>query len=166
MSLLGVAYFCTDWSNSAALESCRLIHGFQPFNASLLFGLPVTIHTLSAVIFFLAITLANVFTALNTVEIIPDRDKQRFWRNISQVFRFILPLSLGMVLLLLRGDRRLVLWLEWGGIWAFSIYWLLKCIEILSAKIGVDIVNGTYEWIETGEGRRLSRKPDNGHTMP
>jgi hypothetical protein len=166
VSLLGVAYFSTDWPNPAALESCKLAPGFQPFNASLLLGLPASIHTFSAVIFFLAITLVNFFTALNTVEIIPDRDKQRFWRNVFRVFRFIMPVSLVSVLLLLRGDRRLVLWLEWTGIWAFSLYWLLKSIEILSTKLDVDIVNGKYEWIETGKGRRLSRKPDNGHTMP
>jgi hypothetical protein len=166
VSLLGVAYFSIDWPNSAAIDSCRMIPSFQPFKASLLFGLPVSIHTFSAVIFFLAITLTNVFTALNTVEIIDDRDKQRLWRNVFQVFRFIMPVSLGIVLLLLRGDRRLVLWLEWAGIWAFSIYWLLKSVEILSTKLDVDIVNGKYEWIETGKGRRLARKQDNGYTMP
>lgn len=165
-SLLGVAYFSTDWPNPAALESCRLIPGFEPFKASLLLGLPVSIHTFSAVIFFLAITLTNVLTALNTVEIIGGRNKQRFWRNVYRVFRFIMPVSLCIVLLLLRGDKRLILWLEWAGIWAFSLYWLLKSIEILSTKLDVDIVNGKYEWIETGKGRRLSRKPDNGHTMP
>lgn len=68
VSLLGVAYFSTDWPNPAALESCKLTPGFQPFNASLLLGLPASIHTLSAVIFFLAITLVNFFTALNTLK--------------------------------------------------------------------------------------------------
>lgn len=166
VSLLGVAFFSTDWPNPAVLESCKLIPGFEPHKASLLLGLPVSIHNFSAVIFFFAITLVNFFTALNTVEIIPNRDKQRFWRSVFQVFRLIMPVSLGIVLLLLRGDKRLVLWVEWAGIWAFSFYWLLKSIEILSTKVDIDIINGKYEWVQTGKNRRLSRKTDHPPTIP
>lgn len=166
VSLLGVAYFSTDWPNSAALETCRLIPDFQPYKASLLLGLPVSIHTFSAVVFFFAITLTNVFTALDTVEIIDDTSNKSFWRKVFKVFRFIMPVSLGIVFLLCRGDRRLVLWLEWAGIWAFSFYWLLKSIEILGTKLDIDIINGKFEWVGAGRNRRLSRKANNSHSKP
>jgi hypothetical protein len=58
-SLLGVAYFSTGWPNPAALESCRQIPNFKQHTASLLVGLPISIHTCSAVVFFVAITLTN-----------------------------------------------------------------------------------------------------------
>jgi hypothetical protein len=100
----------------------------------------------------------NLLTALDSVETIGDRERKEMWRNLFRVFRFIMPVSLGFVLLFFRGDRRLVFWLEWVGIWAFSLYWLLKSIEIISTKLDVDIINNKYEWVETGRGRRLSRK--------
>ncbi|MEO1182640.1 MAG: hypothetical protein AAFX51_17760, partial [Cyanobacteria bacterium J06636_28] len=80
---------------------------------------------------------------------------------IFSVARFLMPISIGLVLLLwlatgtsIIGDR-LILWIEWAGIWAFSLYWLLKSIEILSSKVDVDMVNGRIEW-ETlsGDGNR------------
>lgn len=166
VSLLGVAFFSTDWPNSAVLEGCRLIPGFQPHKASLLLGFPVSVHTYLAVVFFLAITLTNVFTALDTVEIIDDRQQQSFWRNVFKIFRFIMPVSLGIVFLLCRGDKRLILWLEWAGIWAFSLYWLLKSLEILNTKLDIDIINGNFEWAETVRGRRLSKKSGSSYTKP
>jgi hypothetical protein len=165
-SLLGVAYFPTDWPNPAALASCRLVPGFQPYHASRLLGLPVSVHVVSAIVFFAAITLVNGLTALDTVEIIADPGERQFWRNVFRVMRFIMPVSLGVVLLFLRGDQRLVLWLEWVGIWAFSFYWLLKSIEILGTKLDVDISNGNFEWVGAGWGRRLSRKTTNSQTKP
>lgn len=47
-SLLGVAYFPTDWPGPAALASCRLVPAFLPYVASPLLGLPVSVHGVSA----------------------------------------------------------------------------------------------------------------------
>jgi hypothetical protein len=80
--------------------------------------------------------------------IIENAGKKKFWKEIFKVARFLMPISLGLVGLLwivagknIIGER-LILWLEWAGIWAFSFYWLLKSIEIFSTKVDLDIVNG------------------------
>jgi hypothetical protein len=98
------------------------------------------------------ITLANVITAMDTVNIIKDVNKKKFWKTIFKVARFLMPISLGLVGLVwivagksIIGDR-LILVLEWAGIWAFSFYWLLKSIEILSTKVDLDVINGNVDW--------------------
>jgi small-conductance mechanosensitive channel len=143
--LAGVAFFPTDWPEPQAMSACRVIPAFKAFTSSKLLGLPVSIHTTSALAFFLAINLVNVFTAMDTVNIIEDENKKKFWRTIFSVFRFLVPGTLLIVVLLwiigIIGDR-IVLWLEWVGIWAFSFYWLLKSIEILQTKVDEDAIRG------------------------
>ena len=150
--LAGVAFFPTDWPEPHVLSVCQGTAGFEAFTSSKLLGLPVSIHFASAIAFFLAITLVNVFTAMDTIKIIEDERKKNFWRKIFKYARFLMPISLGLVLLvrlftgtIIIGDR-MTLWLEWAGIWAFSLYWLLKSIEILSTKVDVDVINGNVQW--------------------
>jgi hypothetical protein len=143
--LAGVAFFPMDWPESQAMSACQAIPGFVAFISSKLLGLPVSIHGASALAFFLAITLVNVFTAMDTVYIIQDKEKKEFWRKIFSIARFLMPISLSGVLLLwlITGmNDRLILLLEWAGIWAFSLYWLLKSIEILKTKVDEDMING------------------------
>lgn len=156
--LAGVAFFPTDWPNPGLLESCRNSLGFQQHTASRLLGLPVSIHVVSAIAFFVSISVVNVCTAMNSVDIITDPGKREFWRRIFRVARFVMPLFLGAVLLFKLSDKRLVLWLEWAGVWAFSFYWLLKSIEILSTKLDIEFINGQYEWIDNKRRRYLSKK--------
>jgi hypothetical protein len=143
--LAGVAFFPMDWPEPQALSACQVIPGFMAFTSSKLLWLPISIHTASALAFFLAITLVNIFTAMDTVKIIKDEKKKKFWKRIFSVFRFLMPGALSIVVLLwmigITGDRA-VLWLEWAGIWAFSFYWLLKSIEILQTKVDQDAING------------------------
>ncbi|MBW4490326.1 MAG: hypothetical protein KME12_21310 [Trichocoleus desertorum ATA4-8-CV12] len=153
LCLAGVAFFPMEWPEPQVLSVCQVAPGFESFTSSKLLGLPISIHFASASVFFLTITLVNVFTAMNTVDIIKNERKKNFWRKIFRVARFLMPLSLALVLLLrivtgtsIIGDR-LVLWLEWAGIWAFSLYWLLKSIEILSTKVDVDVINGNVQWV-------------------
>ncbi len=175
-----VAFFPTDWPEPQMLSVCQVTPGFAVFNSSKLFGLSsVSIHGASAAVFFLMITLVNVITAMDTVNIIKDVGKKKFWKKIFKVARFLMPISLGLVGLVwivagksIIGDR-LILWLEWAGIWAFSFYWLLKSIEILSTKVDLDIINGNVRWISPSyteeldsrefRNRRLSYKiPEQG----
>lgn len=144
--LAGVAFFPTSWPEPQLLEVCTNTPNFQPFEASQLFGLPISIHTTSAVLFFFTITAVNVLTAMDTVKIIKDDQQKKFWRNIFRFARWLMPISIGLVLLLrlftgtiIIGER-IVLWIEWAGIWAFSFYWLLKSTEILSSGVDIDII--------------------------
>lgn len=156
--LLGVAFFPTAWPTQQLSESCVT----EPFEASQLLGLPVSIHAASAVLFFISITAVNLFTAMDVVEFheekaerIQDEQQKRqllkkvsFWKCIYRVAKFLMPISIGSVLLLrLLGviDQRFILWIEWFGIWAFSIYWVLKSIEILRSDVDIDILKGKVE---------------------
>jgi hypothetical protein len=167
--LAGVAFFPTDWPEPTLLKTCQATPGFSPHIASLLLGMPVSIHVASAMAFFLAITAVNVLTAMDTVHIIQDSSKQKFWHGIFRWARWLMPISLGLVLLLrlvsgtsLIGER-LVLWLEWAGIWAFALYWLLKSVEILSTKVDVAAINSKIGWGPGSrrgslDGNRLDRR--------
>ncbi|MEM1367638.1 MAG: hypothetical protein AAGG02_06365 [Cyanobacteria bacterium P01_H01_bin.15] len=142
ISLAGVAFFPTSWPEPALLNTCRTIPGFEPFEASKLLGLPISIHTAAAVVFFIAITIVNVFTAMITVDRMPEdtsqqKKKKAFWQQVFQFAKWLMPIAIGLVLLIklftgtLIIGGQLVLWVEWAGIWAFAIYWLLKSVEIL-----------------------------------
>lgn len=103
--LAGVAFFPTDWPEPNLLKICQATPGFSPHIASLLLRMPVSIHVASAIAFFLVITAVNVLTAMDTVHIIQDSSKQKFWHGIFRWARWLMPISLG-----------LVLWLEWAAI--------------------------------------------------
>lgn len=146
--LAGVAFFPTSWPELQLLEVCKTMPGFEAFKASQLFGLPLSIHTTSAVLFFVAITAVNVLTALKTVQQIQDTSQRKFWLKIFRFAMWLMPISLGIVLLirLFTGTsiigERLVLWIEWAGIWAFSLYWILKSIEILRSNVDDKLLKG------------------------
>ncbi|MBE9066431.1 hypothetical protein IQ260_07175 [Leptolyngbya cf. ectocarpi LEGE 11479] len=146
--LAGVAFFPTSWPETQLLvEICeKTTQDFQPFQASKLFGLPVSLHVASAVLFFLTITAVNVLTAMNTVKRIKNEAQKRFWEGVFKFAMWLMPIFIGLVLLvrLFTGTsiigEQLILWIEWAGIWSFSLYWLLKSIEILSTGVEGDWV--------------------------
>lgn len=162
--LVGVAFFPMGWPESQVLATCQATAGFQEFEPSKLLGLPLAIHFIAAIVFFIAIMVVNICTAMDTVNLIEDDGKKAFWTAIFKVARFLMPISIGLVLLLrlatgtsIIGDR-LILWIEWAGIWAFSLYWLLKSIEILSSKVDVDMVNGKVVWETLSDGGKVSKQ--------
>ena len=161
--LAGVAFFPMGWPEPQVLTTCQTTPGFEGFEPSQMMGLPMPIHFIAAIIFFIAIMVVNIYTAMNTVKLIADDGKRAFWTAIFSVARFLMPISIGLVLLLwlatgtsIIGDR-LILWIEWAGIWAFSLYWLLKSIEILSSKVDIDIATGKVVWTNLSNGRQLER---------
>jgi hypothetical protein len=162
ISLVCVAFFPMDWPEPQKLPECRGTPDFAAFTSSKLLGLPISIHFASASIFFIMLILVNIFTAMNTVDSITDAKKKRFWIKIYRYSRWLMPISLGLVWLLciITRTERLVLWLEWAGIWAFSIYWLLKSIEILSTKIDEEmIVSGKVKWVDNNDTANTSLPP-------
>lgn len=162
--LAGVAFFPTDWPEPQVLGACKATPGFVDYIPSQLLNLPISIHFAAAILFFIAIMVVNICTAMNTVEIIKDEGKKKFWTAVFSVARYLMPISIGIVLLIrlatgtsVIGDR-LILWIEWAGIWAFALYWLLKSIEILRTKVDIDINKGDVVWTSsTEEGRHLQR---------
>lgn len=157
----GVAFFPTDWPESQMIPLCQATENFQRFEASKLLGFPISIHNAAAILFFITITVVNIFTAQNTVRLIEPEERRHFWKNVYNFARYLMPISLGLVLLvhLITGSSdRLILWIEWAGIWAFSLYWLLKSIEIFQSKADIDIIQGNVTWRTTSlRGRRMKR---------
>jgi len=165
ISLAFVAFFPMDWPEPQYLSKCQTTQGFVAFTSSKLplLGQPISIHFASAFIFFLALILVNYFTAMDTVELIEDDRKKKFWTNIFNATKWLMLISLGLVLLLwcvtsitgtsIIGDR-LVLCLEWAGIWAFSIYWLLKSFEICQTQVDKKMINRK---VKRGTQRKLEQ---------
>lgn len=156
--LLGVAFFPTGWP-----EPQMVCQGIPAFEASKLLGLPISVHLASAVAFFIAIAAVNYFTALDTVRLIKNVAEKHLWTRIFQVARFLMLISIGSVLLLwlVTGTRvigdRLTLWIEWAGMWAFALYWLLKSIEIRRSQIDIDVVNDKVQWVDISGANQRRR---------
>ena len=162
--LAGVAFFPMDWPEVPYRASCSA-SGFAPFPASTLLNInELPIHYIAAVCFFIAIVLVNVLTAKDTAKIIKDKQRRNRWLKIYSVARYMMPMTLGAVLLLylVTGDQiigdRLVLWLEWAGIWAFSGYWLLKSIEISNNCADVEAAHGELTWVRPTNAAPLQRQ--------
>ena len=158
--LLGVAFFPTGWPEPQMVADCQ---DSPVFEASKLLGLPISVHMASAVAFFVTIAAVNYFTALDTIRLIGNANEKRFWTRIFQVARLLMPIFIGGVLVLwlvagewVIGDR-LTLWIEWAGMWAFSLYWLLKSIEILRSRIDIDVINDKVQWVDISGVNRSKR---------
>jgi hypothetical protein len=145
VSLLLVALFPSSWTTadlgSVLTNKCQ---PFVPFNASTLFGTNVPIHYASAALFFLFIALANITTARTSVKRIQNAKSRHFWTRIYGVVRWIMPLGLLFSALasMLLDRSRLVLAVEWGGIYAFSFYWSLKSVEIFRTGVDLQMISG------------------------
>ncbi|MEH2199075.1 hypothetical protein [Nostoc sp.] len=150
ISLACVAFFPMGWPEEQMLSKCgnEVFGGSKLLNLDIKFlGQDIRLHFIAASIFFLMLILVNIFTAMDSVDVIEDEEKQTFWRNIYKFARWLMPLSLllvSVVCLLTKTDYT-VLWLEWIGIWAFSIYWLLKSYEIMQTKVDEDMIKGIVQ---------------------
>lgn len=190
--LAGVAFFPMGWPEPLNSTVCEAA-GFKPFEPSMFLGFPLPVHFASAIAFFIAIMLVNIFTAMDTLDALQKVNKKAFekansalaiaqsnsdltetetqieieainrelekineatkkekkWRTIFSYARFLMPAFLLLTWVVWRlflRDDHLVLWLEGAGIWAFSLYWLLKSVEILSTQVDLDAINGRVDW--------------------
>ncbi|MBE8970576.1 hypothetical protein IQ277_31520 [Nostocales cyanobacterium LEGE 12452] len=149
ISLACVAFFPMGWPEKQ-MPLCKneVFDGSKLLNLEIKFlGQDIRLHFIAASIFFLMLILVNIFTAMDSVDVIEDKKKQTFWRNIFQWARWVMPVSLllGLFVCLLTKTDYTVLWLEWIGIWAFSFYWLLKSFEIMQTKVDEDMIKGTVQ---------------------
>ncbi|MEH2262469.1 hypothetical protein [Nostoc sp.] len=150
ISLACVAFFPMGWPEEQMLSKCgnEVFVGSKLLNLEIkLWGQDIRLHFIAASIFFLMLILVNIFTAMDSVDVIEDPKKQTFWRNIFSYARWVMPLSLllvSVVCFLTKTDYT-VLWLEWIGIWAFSFYWLLKSFEIMQTKVDEDMIEGRVQ---------------------
>jgi hypothetical protein len=155
ISLLLVAVFPTDWGVADLGEQCK---DFVPFTASKILGTSVPIHYAAAIAFFIFIALVNVCTAYDSVRMIKDDKVRNSWFAIYRIARWLMPLALIVSALASRffDPSRTVLWVEWGGIYAFSFYWALKSFEIMGTKVDYDMVSGQINFA-TNANRKIVR---------
>jgi len=157
LSLLLVALFPTSWTQALVGKEC--IGSFTPFIASSILGTKLSIHMAAAGSFFLFITIANVLTAFDTIEPLErlqllDKATTR-WRRVFNFARWLMPFTLiGSYLTATNLDpSRTLLWMEWGGIYAFSLYWILKSIEILESKVDLTVFSGQIRFRDEKNNR-------------
>ncbi|MEH2028020.1 hypothetical protein [Nostoc sp.] len=150
ISLACVAFFPMGWPEEQMLSKCgnEVFVGSKLLNLEIkLWGQDIRLHFIAAFIFFLMLISVSILTAMDSVDVIEDKKKQTFWRNIFNWARWVMPLSLllvSVVCFLTKTDYT-VLWVEWIGIWAFSIYWLLKSWEIMQTKVDEDMIKGRVQ---------------------
>jgi hypothetical protein len=163
IALLGVAFFPTDWPAPKVIESCRLNPPYLIYNWRPVAGLPswMSMHTISAVVFYLLIAAVTIFTVMDTVKVLPEGSRKRKWMRVYQgkwirlgswnVFmpgtRWIMLYAIIPCVLSFFLDRqRFVLWIELIGIMAFGTYWALKSFEILDSKLDFAVIRNEYMW--------------------
>jgi hypothetical protein len=101
-----------------------------------------TVHFASAVTFFLAIAYVCLFRPGDTLELLKDAERRRWFKRaygLLGTLMVVLPLSLFALHLLAdpldllaedADETYVVLAVEWAAIWVFSVYWFVKSREI------------------------------------
>lgn len=163
IALLGVAFFPTDWPAPKVIESCKGKPEYLLYNWRLFDGLPswMSMHTISAVVFFLLIIAVTILTVMDTVKALPDGVRKRRWTQryngkwvrigtwhvfIPGTRWIMLYASIPCVLFIIYDPQRFVLWLELFGIWAFGGYWVLKSVEMIDTRLDFRLMHNEYEW--------------------
>jgi hypothetical protein len=94
----------------------------------------INIHGTCAILFFLSIALVCAFCSEATVQLIEDPQVRARYRRIYRVLAVALVLSpaFAYVLNVVTAQHNFIYWAEVFGIYAFSIYWVVKIVEISS----------------------------------
>lgn len=163
LSLLGVAFFPTDWPAPKVLDYCQTRSEFLLYNWRPVAGLPswMSMHTISAIIFFLLVTIVTLSTVMDTVTALPDGKQKRKWTRIYEGTLF----RIGQKDVMIRGTRYImlyalipcvisffvdrqhfVLWIELIGICFFGVYWVLKGVEMIDTRLDIMTIHSEYKW--------------------
>jgi hypothetical protein len=106
----------------------------------------VSIHGVSAILFFLAIGYVCIFRSGDTLKLLKPHDRQfyRRWYRIIGLVMWIFPVTVTVLeffKLKIFGNST-VFFVEVAGIWTFAAYWLLKGREISRTKADRKVING------------------------
>ena len=129
---LGVALFPTAWN---CKPNCPRL----------------TLHATLAVLFFAGIAYVAIFRAADTVELLEEegRDTEAKWfRALYRVLGLAmigLPTTAALLSTLLQTpdrDSTRVFWVEFGAVYAFAAYWMVKSVEISITQAEKKAANG------------------------
>jgi len=124
-----------------------------------------TVHGFCAVTFFLAIAFVALFCARDTLHLIGDeKERQRYSRLYLGLgaLMVILPLATWAYTVATNNGSK-VFFLETAGILAFSLYWLVKTLEIKSTQALARAAHGELEIVNgkvLPRGSAKNRKDD------
>lgn len=107
----------------------------------------VSIHGMSAILFFLAIGYICIFRSGDTLKLIKDdnvRESYKRWYRIIGLVMWVFPLVVAVLefFKLHPFGTRTVFFIEAAGIWTFAAYWLLKSREITLGDADVAAIEG------------------------
>ena len=96
-----------------------------------------TWHGLCAVLFFVAIAYVCWFRASDTLKELKNPPREKMYRRLYKILGIgMIALPLMVVLLYkLQAFTGLIFFIELVAIWIFSIYWILKTLEIRESQI-------------------------------
>lgn len=106
----------------------------------------ITMHKLSAVSFFLCLTYVCIFCAPDTLRIMEDPVKAKYYRNIYRAMGVVMIVSPIIAYLLITFPAQykyVTFYVELVGIWTFASYWILKSWELKSAEAEATILRNT-----------------------
>lgn len=90
-----------------------------------------TLHSASAVLFFICMASVCFFCAKDTISLLPERRQKsfRYWYHAITSFLVASPLAAIVVSYMLSGHSSLVFFIEAFGVWTLGAYWLVKTFE-------------------------------------
>lgn len=102
----------------------------------------VSIHGVTAILFFLAIGYVCIFRSGDTLELVKDPNARESYKSRYRVIGLVMwvfPLVVAVLefFKLHPFGTRTVFFIETAGIWTFAAYWLLKSREISLSKADV-----------------------------
>jgi hypothetical protein len=91
-----------------------------------------TLHDACAIAFFIVIVVVCWKYGRATKDLVADERKRETWnrRYMRVALLFVVPLALSLTRFVPWDFDTRVFWTEASGVWVFSLYWLLKTIEI------------------------------------
>ncbi|MBI4782424.1 MAG: hypothetical protein HY785_14070 [Oscillatoriophycideae cyanobacterium NC_groundwater_1537_Pr4_S-0.65um_50_18] len=106
----------------------------------------VSVHGVSAILFFLAIGYVCIFRSGDTLELINPsaRESYKRWYRIIGLLMWVFPLVVAALefFKLHPFGTRTVFFIEAAGIWTFAAYWLIKSHEISFSNADVVAIEG------------------------
>lgn len=116
--VIGVAYFPMEWGCGTACAK-------------------VSAHGVCAVLMFVCLAYVAWFRSGDTLPWLGNADREthyRGWYRVASVVMLVSPITAVLLQSVFRKSGAYVYFIELAGIWAFSLYWLIKSLEMRESQ--------------------------------
>jgi hypothetical protein len=124
-------------------------------------GAGLSIHGISATLFFLCIAFVCEFCSRTTLSLMPDglKDRNKIISSYKKRYRILAVLMLvsplvAVVFNWISVQNSLMFWTETFGIWAFSAYWLVKTLELRLSEVEKRALQGELDNLDATKQAR------------